>query len=201
MRALILASTSPYRRRILEDAGLTVRCVAPGVDESVVDHGVTAVRTRALAAMKALAVPAGPGDIVIGADQLLEDPRTGEIFGKPADDAAHLARLRSLRGRDHVLVTGFCVRVVSAGPDGPVTSRQIVGDEVTRLWFRADTTDEELHAYVACGEARGCAGGYAAEGRGAFLIERIEGDWTNVIGLPIFRILDALRSIGWRFHG
>jgi septum formation protein len=193
MRHVVLASTSPVRRRILQDAGIEVSCVPPGVDETTYIDADPAVRALSLAIAKARAVPAGLDRIVIGADQVVFDPRSGEVFGKPLGDADHVARLRDLRGREHVLITGFCARAA----DG--TER--TGVESTVVWMRGDVQDDEIQRYVASGEARGCAGGYAAELRGAFLIERLDGDWTNVLGLPLLRVLDALRAFGWRHGG
>jgi septum formation protein len=95
-----------------------------------------------------------------------------------------------LRGRAHRLVTGVCI----VAPGG----RELRFVEETVLHGRPDLSDAELAAYVASGEGSGCAGGYAIEGRGAQLFARIEGDYFNVIGLPLFRVVDALRGMGWR---
>lgn len=189
---VILASTSPYRRQILNDAGVTVRCVAPGVDESLETSTDPVSRACALALAKAIAV--GESDsIVVGADQVAFDPRSKEVFGKPRDPDAHQRRLEGLRGRSHDLVTGFAV---------VHGSWQFVGHERSVVHMRSDVSEEEIAQYVAGGEGAGCAAGYAAEAHGGFLIEQIEGDWTNVIGLPIFRIMTVLRQRGWRYgHG
>lgn len=191
MPQLILASTSPWRRRILHDAGLPVRCEAPGVDESTVTSKDPIVLVRELARRKAHAVAERhPSDWTLGADQVAYDTETLEIWGKPPDPAEHLRRLKSMRGRRHTLVTGFAL----VTPEGTT-----VKHERSDLWMRADLQDAELERYVATGEGSGCAGGYAAEGLGAFLFERVEGDWFNVLGLPLFRVLGLLRARGWRF--
>lgn len=190
MTDLVLASTSPWRLKMLVDAGLLVRGVAPGVDERS-DEPDPVRRAEALALRKARAVAARePGAWVIGADQVVFDGV--EIFGKPADDADHLARLRGMRGRAHALITG--VALLTPGGERLLHER-------TAMHVRADLTEDELRAYVACGEGSGCAGGYAAEARGAFLFERVEGDFFNVIGLPLLRVFGALRELGWRFGG
>jgi septum formation protein len=189
---LILASTSPYRRRMLVDAGVAVRCEAPGVDERAVRCDTPQHLAAELARRKASAVAARfPGRWVLGADQVVVDPdRPREVIGKPDDPEDHLRRLRAAVGREQVLVTAFTL--IARGTE-------ISDSASTRLFFRADLTDEELRAYVATGEGAGCAGGYAVEARGAFLVERIEGDLFNVIGLPLLRVLTAMRTLGWRF--
>jgi len=185
---LVLASTSASRRQMLRDAGFAVVFEAPGVDEGI-EESDPARRAVALAVRKAEAVRARHPDAwVLAADQVVTDGT--EVWGKPSDAAEHLARLQSMRGRWHDLVTGF----VLLGP-----GIRESGVERTRLWVRDDLEDEELRAYVDTSEGRDCAGGYAIEGRGAFLFSRIEGDWFNILGLPLLRVLDLLRGQGWRF--
>lgn len=192
MPELILASTSPWRRRMLEAAGIEIRGEAPGVDESLVTEDDPIALARELAVRKARAVARRfPEAWVIGADQVaaaLDGDRSP--FGKPTDPADHLARLRSMRGGRHVLVTGYAIL-------GPGVAH--VGHCETVMHVRADLEDRELEAYVASGEGAGCAGGYAAEGQGGFLFSRIEGDWFNVLGLPLLEVLTVLRAHGWRY--
>jgi septum formation protein len=194
MPDLYLASTSRWRQRLLADAGIPVLTESPGVDERSVTIADPVGLASELARRKARAVFARhPESWVLGADQVgfdLDPP--GELFGKPTDPEDHLRRLRSMVGRRHALVTAFAL----VGPD-----IERVEHETTVLTVRADLEEEELRAYVASGEGSGCAGGYAAEGRGVFLFERIDGDWSNVIGLPILRVMTALRAHGWRFRG
>jgi septum formation protein len=193
LQTLVLASGSPWRKQLLEAAGLAVRAVPADVDERSLqagldpqDPGGVAV---ALARAKALDVAGREPGVVLGADQVLWDGEA--IIGKPPDPAAHLARLRAFRGRSHDLLTAWCL----AAPGRAAR----VGVVRTRLTVRADLTDAELQAYVASGEGSGCAGGYAIEGHGAWLFERVDGDWTNIIGLPLFEVLGALRDLGWRY--
>ena len=194
MGDLILASTSRWRREMLAAAGILADAVAPEVDErALVAHGAHGARpsdlARRLADAKADAVAARhPGRWILAADQLATDG--AEVFGKPDDPADHARRLRGLRGRAHALVTGWCL----LDPGGERRG----GVEETRLVMRADVTDAEIEAYVASGEGSGCAGGYAIEGRGAFLFERTEGDWFNIVGLPLFAVIGGLRGAGWR---
>jgi septum formation protein len=189
MTELVLASTSPWRRKMLEDAGVRVTGIAPGVEERL-DQDVEPARLASrLAASKADAVAARcPGRWVLGADQVVHDGM--EIFGKPKNEEDHRARLLAMRGRSHALVTGWALR----GPGDPAD-----GLAVTWMHVRSTLSEEEIARYVATGEGTHCAGGYAAERLGAFLFERVEGDWFNVIGLPLFDVLSALRARGWRF--
>ncbi len=188
----LLASTSRWRRQLLESAGLRFRCVDPLVDERSVTLSDPVELVCELARQKALAVwTRHPDCWVLGADQMLYDE--DGVWGKPADATEHIQRLKAMRGRAHTLVTGVCI-IPGAG-DAHIST------EFTRLWMRGDLEDHELEAYVATGEGSGCAGGYAVEGLGAFLFSKIEGDYTNILGLPIIRVLDVLRTMGWRFTG
>jgi septum formation protein len=188
---LLLASTSRWRRAILESAGIRTRCVAPGVDERAVHIEDPVALVQELAYQKAAAVAKRyPSSWVLGADQMLFDAIG--VWGKPANPQEHLERLCAMRGESHKLATGFCVM---RGEEPPV-----IDVEITTLHVRIDLTEAELRAYVATGEGSQCAGGYAIEGRGAFLFSSYEGDYTNILGLPIFRVFDVLRRQGWRFE-
>lgn len=185
---LVLASGSPWRAALLRDAGLSVEVLAPPDREDEVadpDPRRLALR-RALQKAEDVA-RLRPEALVIGADQV--GHLDGLPFGKPADPVDWLARLQALRGRTHTLSTGLAL--VGGGQ-----SEALVED--AQVTFRADLDDDELRAYIALGEARGCAGGYMVERRGAWLIERIDGEWMNVIGLPLGALLGALRRRGWR---
>ena len=193
MRPLILASTSPFRRQMLQDAGIQAHGEPPEVDEEPPADMTNVVGlVEHLALRKARAVSQRfPDALVLGADQLAYDPQAPAApIGKPADADAHLAMLTAMRGRAHRLVTGFALLQPQF---------QHVDHCETVMHVRADLTDEELAAYVATGEGSGCAAGYAVEGRGGFLFERIEGDYFNVVGLPLMKVLTVLRSLGWRF--
>ena len=183
---LVLASTSPARRALLDQTGLPYEAESPDVEERLDPSAPAAAQARALALAKARAVAARhPDAIVVGADQVLV--ADGLALGKPPDEAAALAQLRRLAGRTHALVTGLAIVAPGRPP--------IVEDEETRITFRA-LDDSELAAYVATGEWRGCAGSYRLEGRGILLVERVEGDHTNVLGLPLPRLLGHLRALG-----
>jgi 16S rRNA (cytidine1402-2'-O)-methyltransferase len=185
---LLLASASPWRLALLREAGIPCDARPPGVDEGAIvgaDPVATAIlRARAKAEFVARLAPR---NWVLGADQVAH--LDGEAFGKPTSPDDHRRRLRQLRGRTHRLSTAICL-VVDGKPNERVAH--------TDLTFRADLSDEELDAYVATGEGSACAGGYRAERLGAQLIERVDGDWSNVIGLPLPDLIGLLRGLGWR---
>ncbi|MEA2286043.1 MAG: nucleoside triphosphate pyrophosphatase [Solirubrobacteraceae bacterium] len=179
---LVLASRSPQRRAILEQLGIpfTVR-VTEAVEE---DAGSPRAVANENALRKALAGRAAPGEIVLGVDTLVA---TGvEIWGKPPSEEAARETLRRLAGRTHEVVSG--VAIVDA--DGAVTS----ATAVTRVTFRA-LDAAAIEWYLATGEWRERAGGYAIQGRGAALVERIEGDYLNVVGLPVATLVDLRPSV------
>ncbi len=183
---LVLASASPWRRQICAQVGLDVEGITPPVDEAsiVADDPVALALARARGKADSLA---GPDRVVIGSDQVCH--LDGVVYGKPENDVVHRAQLRALRGRTHALVDGVSIVAPHARFDSVVT---------VRVTLRADLSDDEIDAYVASGDARGCAGGYRVEGPGAWLIAEIEGDWFAVVGLPIFHVLTTLRALGWR---
>lgn len=200
MVPLVLASSSRWRQQVLADVGIAVRLHPSDADEERVRDLDPVARARGRAALKAADVaPHHPDALVIGADQVAH--LDGEAFGKPRDPEDHRRRLRQLRGRRHTLTTavtlhpGLALAAADRRHAAPLT---FTVD--THLVFRADLEDHELDAYVATGDGSGCAGGYRAEGPGAQLIEAVEGDWFNVIGLPVFALIGELRRRGWRPH-
>jgi septum formation protein len=173
---LVLASGSPQRRAILGDLGLDFDVRASDVAEE--DEGAPRVVASENALRKALAVAGEhPDALVIGCDTLVATEM--DIWGKPADAAAARETLRHLSGRTHEVVSGLAV--VQRGDVRAAT-------EITRVTFR-ELDDRELDWYVATGEWEGRAGGYAIQGRGAVLIKRLEGDYLNVVGLPVAALL------------
>ena len=187
MRELVLASGSPWRRAILENAGVKVRAVVSGVDETRCEEPDPIQHAAVLARWKAEAVRAREGAVlVLGSDQVMWDGK--QIYGKPATPKAHFEILCGLRGRDHWLHTAFCLLGEGVDESGVVT---------TRLRMRSDLSDSEIQAYVDTEEGRFCAGGYAIEGHGGWLFDEVDGDWFNIVGLPLFRVLDSLRRHGW----
>jgi septum formation protein len=177
--ALILASTSPQRRAILTQLGIPFVAVAPAYEEQ---PGVDPVEH---AAGKARSVDGGDHP-VLGVDT--EVVCGGEIFGKPANESDAERMLEALSGKTHEVVSGLCLRT----PGWEELHR-----EVTRVRFRT-LTPRDLGHYLAAGEWEGRAGAYAIQGLGASLVESIEGDYLNVVGLPGALLVRLLAS---RFAG
>ena len=174
----------------MDALGLPYRALSPDVDEHVPPGTPAREAVRQLAERKARAVVARhPEALVLGADQLVEVE--GEVLGKPADRAQARRQLQRVLGRDHHIVTGVCL----VGPG--VFATHV---EATRLRFHL-VSGEELERYLDLEEWRGCAGSYRIEGAGMGLIEELEGDLTNVRGLPMVAVVRLLRGAGVRFFG
>jgi septum formation protein len=174
---LVLASASPARRRLLVQAAIPHRVRVSGVDEDSFQDGDPRRLVLRLAEAKARAVAdavAGDGAAVLGCDSLLLFE--GEVFGKPVDAEEASARWRRMAGAWAELHTGHCLLAA-----GEAARLETVS---TRVLFAA-LSAEEIAAYVATGEPLACAGGFALEGRGGALVERIEGCYSNVIGLSL----------------
>jgi septum formation protein len=180
---LLLASASPARRRLLEQAAIAHRVQVSGVDEDAIHHADPAQLVQLLAQAKAQAVRDACTDVsitaVLGCDSVLVFE--GEVFGKPTDAAEAIARWQRIAGGWGELHTGHCL-VVPGAADCPNQER--LATITTRVQF-APLSAAEIEAYVATGEPLQCAGGFALEGRGGALVERIEGCFSNVIGLSL----------------
>jgi septum formation protein len=174
---LVLASRSPQRRAILESLGVAFEVRVTDVVEE--DEGVPAAVAGENALRKALAADGGPGELVLGVDTLVATGR--EIWSKPPAEEAARDTLRQLSGRTHDVVSGVALR----REDGTVQATTAV----TRVTFRA-LDDATIDWYLATGEWRERAGGYAIQGRGALLVTRIEGDYLNVVGLPVAALVE-----------
>ncbi len=179
---LLLASASPARRRLLAQAAIPHRVQVSGVDEEAITDPNPVQLVQRLARAKAAAVSAAltnPGDsdvlAVLGCDSVLAFE--GEVFGKPADADEAITRWRRMAGRWGELHTGHCLLALTA-------EQQRITTVTTRVQF-APLSDSEIDAYVASGEPLQCAGGFALEGRGGAVVERIEGCFSNVIGLSL----------------
>jgi septum formation protein len=177
---LVLASGSPQRRAILGDLGLDFEVRPSDVAEE--DEGAPRVVASENALRKALAVVEAAGDgadeLVLGCDTLVATEL--EIWGKPPNEDAARETLRRLSGRTHEVVSGLAL--VRRGDVRAAT-------EITKVTFRA-LDERTIDWYVSTGEWDGRAGGYAIQGRGAVLVKRIEGDYLNVVGLPVAALLE-----------
>jgi septum formation protein len=183
---LVLASRSPQRRAILEQLGIPYEVVLPSfAEEPSAADAVAEVEQRAEGKARSVAGVAD-GRPVLGVDT--EVVLGGRVYGKPGDESEAEAMLEALSGKTHEVVSGLCLLT---------PGWQEVRHEVTRVTFRS-LTPRELGLYVASDEWRERAGGYAIQGRGAGLVERIEGDYLNVVGLPAALLVDLLAS---RFAG
>jgi septum formation protein len=191
---LLLASASPARRRLLEQAAIPHRVQVSGVDEDAIHHADPAQLVQLLAQAKAQAVRDACTDAsitaVLGCDSVLAFE--GEVFGKPADAAEAIARWQRMAGSWGELHTGHCLLALG-------TPAERLATITTRVQF-APLSPAEIEAYVATGEPLQCAGGFALEGRGGALVERIDGCYSNVIGLslPLLRcwLLDMVTACG-----
>jgi septum formation protein len=184
---LLLASTSPQRRAILEQLGIPFDVVAPRYEEHDPPDADAVELVREHARGKARSVSGGAGDRpVLGVDTaVLLD---GRIYAKPEGPADAGRMLEALSGRTHVVVSGLCLLTPAW--------EEVAHDE-TRVTFR-ELTPRDLAASVAAREWEGRAGGYAIQGRGAALVARIEGDYLNVVGLPAALLVRLLAD---RFAG
>ena len=170
---IVLASTSPQRRAILEQLRIPFRIEAPRYEETgddPVEHAVG----------KARSVDGG-GAPVLGVDTMVV--LDGAVLGKPGDADEARSMLERLSGRTHEVVSGLCLRTAEWEESGRA---------VTAVTFR-ELSSEEIAAYGDAGEWQGRAGAYAIQGLGAALVERVEGDYLNVVGLPAALLLDVMR--------
>lgn len=185
---IVLASASPRRREILATLGIPFRVELADIDESTVPGEPADRYVVRLAREKALAVAerVAPGPCVLAADtSVVVD---GAILGKPHDDDDARRMLRALSGRPHEVLTGVAVLATA---DRSWTHRCVA----TEVFFRA-LDEGEIDRYVASGEGRDKAGGYAIQGLGMGLVREIRGSYTNVVGLPAAEVVELLRAAG-----
>jgi septum formation protein len=182
---LLLASASPRRSEILSSLGLRFEVRHPEVNESPKPGETPGELALRLAGMKAVAVSKCAGDTwTIGADTVVD--LDGTPLGKPMNREDSLKMLRALTGRDHLVHTG--IAVASSG------ELLASGLETTRVIF-GDIPDEDLRDFAESGDGDDKAGAYAIQGRGALLVEKIEGCYYNVVGLPVFRLNAMLKKL------
>ena len=201
---LLLASASVARGRLLSQAGIPHRVRVSGIDESALVDADPIRQVALLAQAKALAVAAVAGPDLLGADgtpcqalvacdSLLSFE--GELFGKPRDAAEATARWRRMGGQWADLHTGHCLLLAGEPLNEASGASRRLETITTRVLFAA-LDHEAIARYVASGEPLACAGGFALEGRGSLLVERLEGCYTNVIGLSMPWLRRSLPGMG-----
>jgi len=181
---LLLASGSPRRRELLEQLGLRFAVAAPDVDETPLPGEAPVAYVQRLAVEKAHAVLAAPDTLVVAADTTVD--LGGEIFAKPVDAADAGAMLRRLSARTHRVHTGVAVRL----------GDRTVADTITSLVTFTPLSAEMIEWYVATGEPLDKAGGYAVQGAGGVLVQRVQGSVSNVIGLPLHTVVRLAADLG-----
>ena len=196
MNGMILASGSPRRRELLAGLGWNFTIVPSLIDEKEAAGESPDCLVRRLADEKASDVAARfPGNWVLGADTVVAVD--GRILGKPRGEAESAAMITELSGRTHSVFTG----VALLAPDG----RKLIRAEETRVTFRP-LSEADVAAYIAQGESLDKAGAYAIQGKGTLLVERVEGCYFNVVGLPLFCVSKMFAELGitlaeqWRNH-
>ena len=182
--SILLASGSPRRRALLTDLGWCFEWTAPRVDESPLPGEAPEALCERLARLKAEAPEVGEGVLVLAADTIVVVD--GRVLGKPADLVESRNMLARLQGRRHEVLTGVALRW---------SGRTVSAVERTAVRFRP-LTPGEVAAYAATGEGMDKAGSYAIQGRGALLVSGIDGDYFNVVGLPLCRLGMLLESVG-----
>jgi len=181
---LILASQSPRRRELLGLMALPFVVRAADIDETMDPQKAPFDEVSRVSRLKALAVSREAGDVVIAADTIVVCQ--GQVRGKPREEADAFRILRLLSGREHEVMTGMTV----VRDDTVITHT-----EVTRIRFR-ELHPEEVRAYIATGEPMDKAGAYGIQGGAALFAEKMDGDYYNVMGLPVCRLAVILRSLG-----
>ena len=185
MARIVLASGSPRRQELLGRMGIRDFVVSVPQMEEVCPEGLSPEETVCrISRQKSGAVSAQEDDIVITADTMvfLDEAR----LGKPADEADALRMLTALQGRRHTVCTGVTVQQ---------GNHILTESEATGVFFRP-AAESELRAYIATGEPMDKAGAYGVQGKGALLVERLEGDFFNVMGLPVLRLSRMLAQFG-----
>lgn len=186
---IVLASGSPRRRELLQVIGVTDFEVCPAQGEEKTQEGLPPEEiVKSLSGAKAREVGAKYGDdtVIIAADTIVYS--NGAVLGKPHDEAEAFSMLKALSGRSHEVYTGITL----------IKGETVLSEaECTSVEFR-ELSDEEINAYIATGEPMDKAGAYGIQGRASLLVSRINGDYFNVVGLPLCRLGQMLKTIGVR---
>ena len=189
MRKMILASASPRRRELLTQAGFSFEVKVSDADEVITEKEPDKI-VKELALVKACAVAASETEaLIIGADTIVAVD--GKILGKPRDAEEAFSMLSMLQGRTHQVYTGVALITKEEG-----LQKSHVFSEKTDVHMYP-MTEQEIREYIATGEPLDKAGAYGIQGRAAVYIRKIEGDYNNVVGLPISRLYQELKSSGY----
>lgn len=184
---LVLASGSPRRREFLHNIGLEFRVVSSDIPEPPFEKEDPLAYALAMAEKKGIMVSGMyPESWIISADTIVVTGK--QVLGKPKTAEEAAAMLRALSGRWHQVISAFCIMNQSR-------SQALKNSVQSRVKFKK-LTAPEIKSYVATGECMDKAGAYAVQGVGAFMIEKIEGSYTNVVGLPLCELVDGLLSLG-----
>ena len=186
---IVLASASPRRRELLAQIGLNISAVPSDVDESMLGHENPIDHVIRLSCEKAKGVASRktvPGRWFIGSDTVVVCGH--KVLGKPADQKEAHAMLTQLSGGSHQVISGYAVYDRN-------TDRTISAAVTTKVFFK-ELTRREIEGYIHTGEPFDKAGAYAIQGIGSFMIPKIEGSYTNVVGLPLCEVVAALEELG-----
>ncbi len=185
MSRFVLASASPRRKEILENAGFTFEIIVSDADENITDSLTPSETVEELAKRKALAVWDKNKDaVVFGCDTIVAID--GKILGKPKDDDEAFSMIKMLSGRAHTVSTGVCICA---------ENKISVFSNTTEVEFY-ELSDDAIRSYIATGEGRDKAGSYGIQGYGCVLIKEIKGDYFSVMGLPVSQSARVLADFG-----
>jgi len=179
MKQLVLASTSPRRKEILESLGVEFKVIGSNIEEKVDENLSPPEIAKQLAYLKAKDVSNKiNGDyVVVGADTIVE---YNKVLGKPRNIEEACSMLRLLSGQVHRVITGFAVIDC-------ITQKEFIDYECTNVYFN-HLTDNQIQKYISTGEPMDKAGAYGIQGKASLFVSKIEGDYFNVVGLPIFKL-------------
>ncbi len=186
---IVLASASPRRRELLSQLGIAFQVVPSTADETLLAHETPEAHVIRLSRDKAMEVARRQeqfGRWFIGSDTVVV--RDHDILGKPADAVEAAIMLSSLSGRSHRVISGYAVF-------DRKSERTLSAAITTKVFFK-DLTSREIEGYIATGEPFDKAGSYAIQGIGSFMVPKIEGSYTNVVGLPLCEVIAALEELG-----
>lgn len=181
---IILASASPRRSELLKKIFDSFRVEVCSVEEIQVAASPKDLAIKNAELKVAAVAKKFPDDLIIGADTIVT--LDGKIFGKPAGESGAREMLKNLSGRKHEVITGLAI--FSGG-------KIFTAAEVTEVFF-GEMTEQEIFDYVATGEPLDKSGSYALQGGAAKFIKKIHGDWSNVVGLPLYRLHKLLKQLG-----